>query len=465
MKLTRIIAIAVIAASFGVGSGMGQAQQLSRVEAPAEFPPSSYKGKQYVDSRGCVFIRAGIDGNVTWVPRVARDRKMVCGFQPTLGGTQVAEAELTPAPETPPKQITPAPAAKPAATPARVAAPKPVKRKVASPAPVRARTPVPKPAVAPAPPVIAAVPARRSACPAASPLSQRYINSGREHPVRCGPQDASIIGARTAAAPGAPATGSSARAATTGGRVMPGGIVIADTAPVDGFVAVTGGMKSGTRIVPKHVYQNRINTRNGPIPKGYQPAWEDDRLNPRRAEQTLTGHFRSQLVWTETVPRRLINGTNGRDVTAQVPLVYPYTDVMTQRRELGEVTLGRRDGRLVKRIVRNPGSRAPVYSSRSATAPNPPAAKARAEVRPAGQAVAAGAGRYVQVGTFGQVANAQATARRMQALGLPVRMGQYTRSGKSYRIVLAGPFATDGDIRTALGRVRGAGFGDAFVRR
>ena len=79
MNITRIIAIALIAAT--VGAGGVQAQISDRL--PAEFPPASYKGKQYVDSTGCVFIRAGIDGNVTWVPRVNRSRKTVCGFRPT----------------------------------------------------------------------------------------------------------------------------------------------------------------------------------------------------------------------------------------------------------------------------------------------------------------------------------------------------------------------------------------------
>lgn len=87
MTLTKSIAMAVIVVALGVGGSQTQAQD-SRSQ-PAEFPPSSYKGKQYVDSAGCVFIRAGIDGNVSWVPRMSRAREQVCGFQPT-GGVPVA---------------------------------------------------------------------------------------------------------------------------------------------------------------------------------------------------------------------------------------------------------------------------------------------------------------------------------------------------------------------------------------
>ncbi|MDX1785144.1 MAG: hypothetical protein R3210_03370, partial [Roseovarius sp.] len=115
MKITRAIALAVIVASCGLG--YAQAKALKDAGEPAEFPPSSYTGRQYVDSKGCVFIRAGIDGNVTWVPRVSRGRQTVCGYQPSLA-----------------KAPAPAPAAKPATKPASVVAaapaPKPAPRVV-----------------------------------------------------------------------------------------------------------------------------------------------------------------------------------------------------------------------------------------------------------------------------------------------------------------------------------------------
>ena len=75
----------------------GSAQSLRRDDGPAEYPPASYRGSQYVDSEGCIYIRAGVDGSTTWVPRVSRDRKVVCGYQPTqVAGTSSAALAAPP---------------------------------------------------------------------------------------------------------------------------------------------------------------------------------------------------------------------------------------------------------------------------------------------------------------------------------------------------------------------------------
>jgi SPOR domain len=50
---------------------------------PAELPPQGYAGQQYVDSRGCVFLRAGTDGAPLWVPRVTAGGKPICGYPPS----------------------------------------------------------------------------------------------------------------------------------------------------------------------------------------------------------------------------------------------------------------------------------------------------------------------------------------------------------------------------------------------
>lgn len=89
--LKRIIPAVVL-----VVAGMGAGAQAQSTRVPAENPPADYTASQYVDSNGCVFVRAGFNGTVTWVPRYGDDRQPMCGFIPSLGGggaqTQIAEA-------------------------------------------------------------------------------------------------------------------------------------------------------------------------------------------------------------------------------------------------------------------------------------------------------------------------------------------------------------------------------------
>lgn len=100
------------AAAALVLTALSASAQTGRI--PAEIPPADYTLGQYVDSAGCVFIRAGSNGRTTWVPRFGDDRRPMCGFAPSLsaGAAQVATTAPT---------MT-APAAAPAPAPVTVAA-------------------------------------------------------------------------------------------------------------------------------------------------------------------------------------------------------------------------------------------------------------------------------------------------------------------------------------------------------
>jgi hypothetical protein len=400
-------------------------------------------GKQYVDSKGCVFIRAGIDGTVSWIPRIARSRQGVCGFRPTFAGAVTPPEPVQTAGviqitnSTPPPASRAAPAAPPAPVAARVApAPRP------APAPRVVRQVAQPPALiiekTPAPVIVAqtvrSVLQGSVACTSLSPIAQQYSRS-TEAPVRCGPQSQPIVGASVRS------VGGNRQAAAAPVQVAP-----------------------NTRIVPRHVAVNRVNTTNVQVPHGYKRVWEDGRLNANRAEQSLAGHQAMGLIWTSTVPRRLLNQADGTDVTASVALVYPYTDFARQQRELGQVTIIQRDGQTLKRIVRSvngvvnpePGQarvatvqRKPTYSSRSVA---PKAAVTQA--RPKGEVAARG---YVQVGRFNDADAAQQLARQVQRMGMPVRVGLHTVNGRTTRLVIAGPFGGEGEVNTAVNRLRSAG--------
>lgn len=125
-------------------------------QSPAEMPPADFEGREYVDSRGCVFLRSTFGGQVTWVPRFGPDRQPICNGQTTLAAPQApavappvleaatpAPAPVAPAPTPEPAQpsrVTTAPVVAPVAS----AAPRqvePVRRSAARSAAPRKATP------------------------------------------------------------------------------------------------------------------------------------------------------------------------------------------------------------------------------------------------------------------------------------------------------------------------------------
>ncbi|KKL56122.1 hypothetical protein LCGC14_2248570 [marine sediment metagenome] len=272
--LGMCLLIAISPASGVVAQGFdGKAQ-------PAELPPLSYSGSQYIDSRGCAYTRAGIDGALTWVPRMSAKREVQCGFAPSLALATAKPAAKPVAPTVmPAAKVVVAPSAVPVAVPASAPVAKPVIRAAAAPVPA---------AIAPR----AAAPKRAAAVRVARPVQRR-------------PQPQVV---RVAATP-----------------------VQAAQVPV---ITIAPDRLAG----PVHV------------PNGYRPAWSDGRLNPHRGKQTLDGALQTALVWTQTVPRRLVNQL-GHDVTRTYNyLIYPYTDYHKQKADLAggrKLVVQTRTGRMV----------------------------------------------------------------------------------------------------------------------
>ncbi|MDF0602846.1 SPOR domain-containing protein [Psychromarinibacter sp. C21-152] len=357
--MNRLLAVTALTIGLSVGIGTVHAQSLRNTDGPAEFPPASYTGKQYVDSKGCVFVRAGFDGSVTWVPRVDRNRKVICGATPTFANASPPPSSPAPEPETPPRRTVET------APPPTQTAPPP-----------RQTTPPPRTRVVTAPPPAATTPPKRTtpppantntACPGLSPLAQRYVkNSG--HAVRCGPQAANPY---------------------------------------------VSGDASGVISVPK--------PPTIAPPPGYKSAFgpEEDRFNPNRGHVTREGFVQMRLVWTAGVPRRLVEGDKGR--------YYAVNATPTPDREF-------------------------VLSTKDST----PESAAETPA-PAGH-------RFVQVGLFATPEKAKAAARGLSPLGLPVRLAKATSGGRSYTMVLAGPFNSAAQLQNGLNAVKGVGYTGAVTR-
>ncbi|MDP3860398.1 MAG: SPOR domain-containing protein, partial [Phaeovulum sp.] len=159
-----------------------------------------------------------------------------------------------------------------------------------------------------------------------------------------------------------------------------------------------------------------------PVPSGYRAAWDDDRLNPYRGMPSGNGAAQMAQLWSDEVPARMLASPPAAQRVAASASGAP------------QVTL----------------------SSKSAPAAVQPQ-RAAATAAPAGA-------RFVQVGTYGVPANADASRARLRALGLQVASSRVVQGGRELQIVYAGPFDTSDALARALGLARGAGFSDAFAR-
>jgi cell division septation protein DedD len=332
--------------------GLMQGAPAFAISGPAELPPPGYKGMQYIDSAGCVFVRAGYGGEVQWVQRIGPDRKPLCGYPPTIGAaTEVATAA-------------PAPKAAPAAAPEPAPAPK-------TPAPAVAAK------AAPAAPVVAATTSAgpkpgQIGCFRSAPVPVRVALQGGGSAVVCTRGDGTMRGWRPPIYPAGAPVGASLS--------MP---------VVKGYEMTAAG-----RLVAQPLQ----------APKGYRMAWKDDRLNPLRGIGTAEGEAAQDANWTREVPAEPVA------------------------------------------IAAAPAPKAARVTVSSASAPAP------------------AQGIYVQIGAFGQPANAEGAAAKVQALGLPLARGEAARGGGVLMLVSAGPFATGAEASAALAALRAAGFADAYLR-
>lgn len=433
--LRRFVAAAVLAVLSG--TTVAQAQTVSQIGGPRELPPPGFKGQMYVDSRGCVFLRAGLNGVTSWVPRVSRDRRALCGYPPTLA-TLGKPVPVAPAEEPAPRVAaapTPRAVGAPMATVATVTTPPRIRTTAARPVDPALMRGVPAPVVMahPTPPasvMVAQAPVARAAaapttvpslaaapggheiaCYASAPVPKLYALSNGGTAVLCTRGDGTLNGAH-APIYSKVALGNGPRLGA--GLTEPAGTVVSR-----GTLSVNDIGSSDRATV---ILRSTDVTDEFPVPKGYKSAWKDDRLNPYRGVGTASGQAAQDQIWTRDVPAEL--------VADQAPRQTRRLVVVSSKNKV------------------QPVRKVQVSSMGTATAP-----------------VQARAGRmFVQIGTFGEPANAEGAKARLRAAGLPVGTSRINKSGKPLQIVLAGPFGDAASAQAALGAVRRAGFGDAFIR-
>lgn len=261
----RAAAFAVILGGVILSAGPSSAQS-GDLRGPREGPPPGFRGAQYVDSGGCVFVRAGVAGRTTWVPRIGANRRQLCGQPPSF----------TPAP---PVAVTQAPV--PEAQPAPAPAPAETRRAATQ------TRPAPAPVAPPAAPAVRTT----QGCPGHAPHGERLLLADGRFALVCFRNRDAVpdwavrqgeARVECDAAAGGPAV--QRRDGSRSALCMPAPVVARGAGVVIDLADVAA-----------------------PVPKGFKPAWTDDRLNPLRGKGTAAGQAQQDRIWTRTTPMRLVD--------------------------------------------------------------------------------------------------------------------------------------------------------------
>jgi hypothetical protein len=365
-----------------------------------------------------VYIRAGIDGQVSWVPRVSRSREVICGQVPTFTPAQLAAlsgGNSAPVPVLAGPQISNVTPVAPVVVSAPASAPHPnVVNDIYVPGfgeglasdvggSMQGDVYVPSATMASSAGMVVndvyVGPSAQAGgvLPAAASAGGMVVND-----VYVGPSASTQMAGATTSASGTVVNdiyvGPSSAAPAAAVSVAGAGSVVNDV-----YVPSGQSGSGAVRVSIPDAYGSQV-------PAGYRQVWEDDRLNPHRGPRSSSGDATMYAVWSQDTPMRALDGT--------------------ERRGLGGLT------RRVRTAV-------PFISSKSAPEIDPVATT----------------GGFIQIGAFGQQANVSKNVARLGRMGLPAKV----QPQGGVQAVWAGPFASAAELSQALQFLRANGYGDAFA--
>lgn len=376
--------------------GLALAQDLR----PAEAPPADFFARQYIDSKGCVFLRTE-DG--VWQARVARDGAPICGYPPTLSargldgkprlraldpdaGRSRAELLERALSQTILTEVRPG-------------------ELVSDPQPME-KLPDMGPEPAPSGPAIAL-----QAAVTAAPALRQEMGAGLKPNLRL----CELLGYD--GKPGEAGLGND---------------------PSQGYCG---------SLPPSDLSRLSFARPIGSSTRDQQPAapaQSDAPIEKAAAvatpAQTAKAAGSDAAARAATLPARPVARTPVRTAAK------PPTDAP------GKVAVPARAGQ-TPHATEKPAAKKPQVAAARPAAPG----------LPAGGMIPPGA-RYVQLGTFADPGNADRAAQRVAGLGYPVLRGKDQVNGRAVQFIMAGPFADRESIVRGLDAIRRAGFRDAFPR-